>query len=32
VLFLDPYGLSVEWKTVKAIAETRAIVADHEET
>jgi three-Cys-motif partner protein len=25
VLFLDPYGLSVEWKTVKAIAETRAI-------
>ncbi len=25
VLFLDPYGMQVEWKTIKAIAETQAI-------
>ncbi len=25
VLFLDPYGLQVEWKTIEAIARTRAI-------
>lgn len=25
VLFLDPYGLSVEWKTIEAIAATKAI-------
>lgn len=25
VLFLDPYGMQVEWKTIKAIAETGAI-------
>ncbi len=25
VLFLDPYGMQVEWKTIEAIASTRAI-------
>jgi len=25
VLFLDPYGMQVEWKTIEAVAETRAI-------
>lgn len=25
VMFLDPYGMQVEWDTLKAIAETRAI-------
>lgn len=25
VLFLDPYGMQVEWKAIEAIAETRAI-------
>lgn len=25
VLFLDPYGMQVEWKTIKAIAKTKAI-------
>jgi len=25
VLFLDPYGMQVEWKTLEAIAETKAI-------
>ena len=25
VLFLDPFGMQVEWKTIKAIAETKAI-------
>lgn len=25
VLFLDPYGMQVEWETIKAIAETKAI-------
>lgn len=25
VLFLDPYGMQVEWETLKAIAETKAI-------
>ena len=25
VLFLDPYGMSVEWETLKAVAETKAI-------
>lgn len=25
VLFLDPYGMQVEWKTIEAIAETKAI-------
>jgi three-Cys-motif partner protein len=25
VLFLDPYGMQVEWKTIEAIAETNAI-------
>jgi three-Cys-motif partner protein len=25
VLFLDPYGMQVEWKTIQAIAQTRAI-------
>ena len=25
VLFLDPYGMQVEWKTIKAIAQTKAI-------
>lgn len=25
VLFLDPYGMQVEWKTIKAIGETKAI-------
>ncbi|MGE0384063.1 MAG: three-Cys-motif partner protein TcmP [Gammaproteobacteria bacterium] len=25
VLFLDPYGMAVEWETIKIIAETRAI-------
>ena len=25
VMFLDPYGMEVEWETLKAIAETRAI-------
>lgn len=25
VLFLDPYGMSVEWRTIEAIARTRAI-------
>jgi three-Cys-motif partner protein len=25
VLFLDPYGMQVEWKTIEAVAETQAI-------
>lgn len=25
VVFLDPYGMNVEWETIKAIAETKAI-------
>lgn len=25
VLFLDPYGMQVEWETIKAVGETRAI-------
>ncbi len=25
VIFLDPYGMEVDWKTIQAIAETRAI-------
>lgn len=25
VLFLDPYGMQVEWKTIEAVAQTRAI-------
>ncbi len=25
VLFLDPYGMQVEWETIKAVAETQAI-------
>ena len=25
LVFLDPYGMQVEWKTIKAIAETKAI-------
>jgi three-Cys-motif partner protein len=25
VLFLDPYGMQVEWKTLRAVADTRAI-------
>jgi three-Cys-motif partner protein len=25
VLFLDPYGMEVDWKTLKAVADTRAI-------
>jgi three-Cys-motif partner protein len=25
VLFLDPYGMQVEWKTIEAVSETRAI-------
>ena len=25
VLFLDPYGMQVEWETIKAIAQTKAI-------
>ena len=25
VVFLDPYGMSVEWKTIEAIANTKAI-------